>query len=164
MFCPQCGRDLDLDSGQVRFCRYCGFSLADTKDALHGYSKQKRVGFSVVTWSYLLLLILTLLLHAKYIPLDTGWGYWLSALLIVVSVSFFVSAAMSALKPELFSKSKQHGRSILESHKDSPNSLRSAEQHDKLPAPGMVNLNNESMAELSRCGSVTENTTKELGK
>ena len=27
MYCPQCGRELSLDSGDVRFCRYCGFLL-----------------------------------------------------------------------------------------------------------------------------------------
>jgi hypothetical protein len=54
MFCPRCGRELELDSGEIRFCRYCGFALADTKDALHGYSERKRVGFSIVTCSYAL--------------------------------------------------------------------------------------------------------------
>ena len=166
MFCPQCGLEIDLDSGSVRFCRYCGFSLTDTKDALHGYSHQKRVGFSVVTCSYALLLILTLLLHGKYIPLDTGWGYWLSALVIVVSVSFFVSAALSALKPELFSQPKPRGKGILEAQKYRPDVLRSAEQHEKLPSPGLSDLNSQKpgMAEINRRGSVTENTTRELGK
>ena len=104
MYCPQCGRELNLDSGDVRFCRYCGFLLTDTKEALQGYAKQKRTGFSVVTWSYALLLIVTLLLHGSYIPIAAGWGYWVSAILIVVSVSLFASAAVSAMKPQLFSK------------------------------------------------------------
>ena len=106
MYCPRCGRELELDSGEIRFCRYCGFALADTKDALHGYSEHKRVGFSIVTWSYSLLLIITLLLHGQYVSLNTGWIYWLLTLLIVVSVSFFASAAVSALKPAMFSKNK----------------------------------------------------------
>jgi hypothetical protein len=168
MFCPQCGRELDLDRGQVRFCRYCGFALADTKDALHGYSEQKRTSFAVVTCSYALLLIVTLLLHAKYIPLETGWGYWLSALLIVMSVSFFVSAAVSALKPGLFSKSSQRGRSALEVQQDNPNSLKSAAVHGELPlpGPGLVDLNEQEkvMARVSPPGSVTEGTTKRLDK
>ena len=105
MYCPQCGRELELDSGEIRFCRYCGFSLADTKEALHGYSEQKRVGFSVVTWAYALLLVVTLLLHGGYVSLATEWVYWLLTALIVLSVSFFVSAAVSALKPAMFFKS-----------------------------------------------------------
>jgi hypothetical protein len=168
MFCPQCGRELDLDRGKVRFCRYCGFALADTKDALHGYSEQKRTSFAVVTCSYALLLIVTLLLHEKYIPLETGWGYWLSALLIVVSASFFVSAAVSALKPGLFSKSKQSGQGTLEAHQDNPNTLKSAAEHNELllPLPGPMDLDEQksTVARVSPPGSVTEDTTKRLDK
>jgi len=36
----------------------------------------KTTGFSVVTWSYVLLLIVTLLLHGKYISVGTRWMYW----------------------------------------------------------------------------------------
>ncbi len=74
MYCPQCGRELNLDSGDVWFCRYCNFLLTDTKEALQGYSKQKRTGFSIVTWSYALLLIVTLLLHGGYLPNRGGMG------------------------------------------------------------------------------------------
>ena len=77
MYCPQCGRELDLDSGDIRFCRYCGFALLDKKESLQGYSREKGTGFSIVTWSYALLLIVTLLLHGKYVSLDTRWVYWL---------------------------------------------------------------------------------------
>lgn len=118
MYCPQCGHELELDSGKIRFCRYCGFALGDTKDALHGFSEQKRVGFSIVTWSYALLLIITLLLHGQYVSLNTGWIYWLLTLLIVVSVSLFTSAAVSALKPSVFSKSKREIKSGLERKSD----------------------------------------------
>jgi hypothetical protein len=38
MYCPQCGRELEFDS-EVRFCRYCGFSLTDTKETLQGFSE-----------------------------------------------------------------------------------------------------------------------------
>ena len=107
MYCPQCGRELDLGPADIRYCRYCGFSLLDTKEALQGYSKQKRIGFSIVAWSYSLLLIVTLLMHGQYVSLNTGWVYWLLTLLIVISASFFISAAVSASKPSLFSKNKR---------------------------------------------------------
>src|SRR5688500_8033116 len=93
MYCPRCGKELELDSGEIRFCRYCGLSLVDTKEVLHGYSEQKRTGFSIVTWSYVLLLIVTLLLHGRYVSLDSSWTYWILTALIVASVSFFCSAA-----------------------------------------------------------------------
>src|SRR5687768_6603797 len=119
MYCPQCGRELDLDAGSIRFCRYCGFSLDDTKEALQGYSEQKRTGFSVVTWSYVLLLIVTLLLHGRYVSLDTGWIYWLLTISIVVSTSLFISAAVSALKPSMFSKVKDRNKRTLGPHVES---------------------------------------------
>lgn len=168
MYCPQCGRELDLDSGDVRFCRYCGFSLVDTKEALQGYSEQKRTGFSIVTWSYALLLMVTLLLHGKYIPLDTGWGYWLSAILIVLSVSFFASASLSALKPAIFSKAKRGGKGILESHGDNMNALRSAASHvTSLPASPAVlvtglGAQERTTAKVEQPPSVSEGTTKRL--
>ena len=170
MYCPQCGRELDVDSGDVRFCRYCGFTLVDTKESLQGYSEQKRTGFSIVTWSYALLLIVTLLLHSKYIPLDTRWGYWLSAILIVVSVSFFVSASLSALKPAMFSKAKRGGKGVLEPVGDNPNALRDEVRHvSSLPAsPGVrvMDLSEQERrtAKVEQPQSVTEGTTKRLDK
>src|SRR5688572_11312046 len=148
MYCPQCGRELDLDSGDVRFCRYCGFLLTDTKEALQGYSKQKRTGFSVVTWSYALLLIVTLLLHGGYLPIAAGWAYWVPAMLIVVSVSLFVSAAVSAMKPQLFSKPFGGERKLDQVH--STNELN-AGSPAKFPLSKQENV-----------PSVTEATTKKL--
>ncbi|HZI88204.1 MAG TPA: hypothetical protein VFD48_15330 [Pyrinomonadaceae bacterium] len=149
MYCPQCGRELNLDSGDVRFCRYCGFLLTDTKEALQGYSKQKRTGFSVVTWSYALLLIVTLLLHGGYLPIASGWAYWVPAILIVVSVSLFVSAAVSAMKPQLFSRSFR-GRK---------------EELDKRHSTKELNAGSPADLPLGRresVPSVTEATTKKL--
>ena len=159
MFCPQCGRELSLDSGDVRFCRYCGFSLLDTKESLQGYSKQKRTGFSVVTWSYALLVIVTLLLHGGYIPLGAGWGYWTSAILIVVSVSLFVSAAVSALKPAMFSKTLRGGKGALSEPLTSTDSLNAKSHHDR---PVIVGEPERITARVGPA-SVTEGTTKRLG-
>lgn len=167
MYCPQCGRELDLESGDVRFCRYCGFSLDDTKDSLQGYSKQKRVGFSVVTWSFALLLMVTLLLHENYIPLNTGWGYWLTALLIVVSVSLFTSAALSALKPALFSGKQRRDKRIPEPHEQVRDALADAQSRGASlphgqPATDLGEQQKRGI-EIKRPGSVTEGTTRRLG-
>lgn len=168
MYCPQCGRELDLDSGEVRFCRYCGFSLVDTKEALHGYSEQKRTGFSIVSWSYVVLLMTALLLHGRFFPLDTRWGYWLSAILIVVSVSFFASASLSTLKPAMFSKTKRGGQGAIATHEDDRSVLRSAENHvPSLPASRGVpvagfSAQGKRTAEFAQPASVTEATTQKL--
>ena len=158
MYCPQCGRELDLDSGDIRFCRYCGFSLLDTKESLQGYSKQKRTGFSIVTWSYALLLIVTLLLHGRYVSLNTGWVYWLLTALIVISVSFFCSAAVSALKPAMFSKSKktetgEHPLPLSEGH------TTAALPPSRLPVDDLRGDHRERVGEPR---SVVEGTTKKL--
>jgi hypothetical protein len=163
MYCPQCGREIDLDSGDVHFCRYCGFSLVDTKESLQGYSEQKRTGFSVVTWSYVLLLLVTLLLHGKYISVDTRWMYWFSAILIVASVSLFVSASVSALKPALFAKGKRKATGALESPDYQGNALNSAEDRVGVSSgkSGMGLGGKEKItARVDQPPSVTEENTR----
>ena len=166
MYCPQCGRELELDSGEIRFCRYCGFALLDTKDALHGYSEQKRMGFSIVTWSYALLLIVALLLHGKYVSLDTDWVYWLLSIVIVLSVSFFVSAAVSALKPALFTKTMRRDQSALEPKANGGNLRRSQSRETSLLTPprepAAEPMNHSESRERAKPRSVIEGTTKRL--
>lgn len=163
MYCPQCGRELDLDSGDIRFCRYCGFALLDTKESLQGFSQQKRTGFSIVTWSYALLLIVTLLLHGKYVSLDTTWIYWLLTALIVVSVSFFCSAAVSALKPAMFSKGKGRDKTAIGPQANTTAAL--ADPGDQ--ATNLLRSSGEAAKTLTRervkePRSVVEGTTKRL--
>lgn len=166
MYCPQCGRELELDSGEMRFCRYCGFSLTETKDALQGYSRQKRLGFSIVTCAYALLLLVTLLLHGQYVSLDTRWGYWIPTLLIVISVSFFVSAAVSALKPALFSKSKRGNQATSEGNADVRALSGEGQAASLLPAPGAPVTDFASQGQrretVGEPRSVTEGTTRKL--
>jgi hypothetical protein len=165
MYCPQCGRELDLDSGEIRFCRYCGFSLVDTKEALQGFSKQKRLGFSIVTWSYASLLLVTLLLHGQYVSLNTGWVYWLLTLIIVASVSFFSSAALSALMPARFLKTMRRDKATLESHGSNADVLRNADmralQASKVPVADLSH-HGESGERAAEPRSVVEGTTKNL--
>jgi hypothetical protein len=169
MYCPQCGRELDLDAGEVRFCRYCGFSLSDTKEALQGYSGQKRTGFLIVILSYTLLLIVALLMHGGYVSLDrTRWAYWLFLILIVLSFSFFFAATLSAVWPARFqSKAKRRDKETLETHGDSPGALRSAEGHGtslltppSVPVTDSSNQERRAKAEVPR--SIIENTTERL--
>ncbi len=163
MYCPQCGRELDLDSGDIRFCRYCGFSLLDTKESLQGYSQQKRTGFSIVTWSYALLLIVTLLLHGKYVSLDTTWVYWLLTALIVVSVSFFCSAAASAIKPAMFAKSKDRDKAAMHPQANTTAALASpGEQATNLLRPAGEAVKGITRESIKEPRSVVEGTTKKL--
>ena len=164
MCCPQCGRELDLDSGDIRFCRYCGFSLLDTKESLQGYSQQKRTGFSIVAWSYALLLMVTLLLHGKYVSLNTGWVYWLLTMLIVVSVSFFCSAAVSALKPAMFSRGKGREQAAITPETKNTAGLASpGDQPTSLLQPSGEAIRNLNRESLKQPRSVVEGTTKRLG-
>jgi hypothetical protein len=169
MYCPQCGRELDLDSGEVRFCRYCGFPLIDTKEALQGYSEQKRTGLSIIIASYALLVILFTLLHGKYVSLDTKWVYWLFFVLFVLSFICFFAATLTAAWPAKFhSKAKRRDKETLEPHGDSPGALRSAEGHGtSLPPPPSVPVTNLSdqgrrRAKVEEPRSVIEGTTKRM--
>ena len=82
MYCPQCGRDLELDN-DARFCRYCGFLLNDTKDTLRGYTEVKRQGYKYANLSYILLLVLFWIEYFDLIPWRSVWGgnFWLISIL-----------------------------------------------------------------------------------
>jgi hypothetical protein len=170
MYCPQCGRELELDSGEVRFCRYCGFLLSDTKEALKGYSGQKRMGFAIVSMSYTLLLILSLLMHGGYVSLDrTRWAYWLFFILIIVTFIAYFTATLTVVVPAMFHpKAKRHDKEPHEPHGDSPGALRSAEGHDaSLLPPASVPVTDLShqggrRAKAEEPRSVIEGTTKSL--
>lgn len=78
MYCPQCGKELELDSAG-RFCRYCGFLLNDTKDNLRGYTDVKRGAYKYANVSYMLLLVLFWIQYFNLVPWDSVWGgkFWL---------------------------------------------------------------------------------------
>ena len=82
MYCPQCGRELELES-DVRFCRYCGFLLNDTKDTLRGYTEVRREGYKYANLSYILLLVLFWIEYFDLIPWQSVWGgnFWLIMIL-----------------------------------------------------------------------------------
>jgi hypothetical protein len=166
MFCPRCGRELVLDSGETRFCRYCGFSLVDTKEALHGFSEQKRQGFSIVTWSYVVLLLVTLLLHGRYVSLDTRWVYWLLTALIITSASFFIAAAASALKPAIYLKSSRRGRKALGQQETGERALATGQlpEASQIQPSRMPVTNLSSDEALKEPRSIVEDTTKRLNE
>lgn len=166
MFCPRCGRELVLDAGETRFCRYCGFSLVDTKEALHGFSDQKRQGFAIITWSYVVLMVVTLLLHGRYVSLDTRWVFWLLTALIIISVSFFIAAATSALKPAIFLKSSRRGGKALGQQETGERALATGQlgdtsqiQPSRMP---VTHLSSDEAVKKPR--SIVEDTTKRLNQ
>lgn len=73
MYCPQCGREGELD-GDVRFCRYCGFSLGDTKDTIRGYTAVKREGYKFINVSFILAAVLFWVNYFGLIPWNSIWG------------------------------------------------------------------------------------------
>ena len=112
-------------------------------------------------------MIITLLLHGQYVSLNTGWVYWLLTLLIVVSVSFFVSAAVSALKPAMFSKNKVGKSGTLDPHRDSSDALTNPLKHGKsLASSGVpiMNLANQDVGTeaVKQPRSIVEGTTRKL--
>jgi len=73
MFCPQCGREVE-PAGDVRFCRYCGLALGDTRDNLLGFSEVKREGYKFINVSFVLVAILFWIQYFGLIPWKSFWG------------------------------------------------------------------------------------------
>src|SRR5262245_28655184 len=73
MYCPQCGRAVELD-GDTRFCRYCGLALADTRENLLGFSEVKREGYKFINLSFVLVAILFWINYFGLIPWPSFWA------------------------------------------------------------------------------------------
>jgi hypothetical protein len=57
MFCPRCGEKNELNSPEVKFCRFCGLSITESRDAVRGLVLIKRQGRQCADWSYVTLQI-----------------------------------------------------------------------------------------------------------
>jgi hypothetical protein len=85
MYCPQCGREVELD-GDVRFCRYCGLALSDTKDTLHGYSEVRREAYRFINVSFLLIAILFWIQYFGLVP----WNSFLGGNFLLILIFGFI--------------------------------------------------------------------------
>ncbi len=168
MYCPKCGRELEMDTGEVRFCRYCGFELQETKEALHGYTKIKRQGLNFAVWAYNLLVLGFILQLFDWADTKTVWGTVVLITLMALSGGFFVAGVLS-VEITKYTKRGQRAKETdaqRERAIESPADSTSKRGETLPPAQSIpittLNEQGAKTAEVVRPPSVTENTTRQL--
>ena len=161
MYCPQCGREQELES-DVRFCRYCGLSLSDTKDTLHGYMTVKREGYKYTNLSYVLLLLLFCVQYFGLIPWRSLWGgdFWLILTLGFIFGLWFMGNWVVD-KPAKYVKGQRRGETA------GPIEIETSAQKRGLPpSPGatipIAGGLNVDTSEVVKPSGTREGTTRRL--
>ena len=169
MHCPQCG--LQQVSGEVRFCRGCGFSLANVKELLitgardvkEDKIQSRRIdtafnqGLMLMVISLVLSIILRLLNELNFIP---------QVYVKTVAAIFLLAGLVRMFYPYIISKDEAHGGKSISSH-HSDAGVETAKLPFSLPAAHSIPLTDfgtrrVDTAEMVQPPSVTEHTTKRL--
>jgi hypothetical protein len=163
MFCPNCGREIEPDS-DVRFCRYCGLALTETKDNLRGYSEVKREAYKFINVSFVLVAILFWIQYFGLIP----WGSFTGGNFLLILIFGFVFGLWFmgnwvVDKPAKYVKRKD-GDEMAEL-----GAPQTSELENKLPSAGgepipARDIRINKTVEMIERPSVTDNTTRELSR
>lgn len=161
MYCPQCGRELELDS-DVRFCRYCGLPLSDTKDTLRGYTQVKREGYKYTNLSYILLLVLFWIQYFDLIPWRSfrGGDFWLILIVGFIFGLWFMGNWVVD-KPAKYVKNhnREEPAELTPGEKGIQSRTLPLSQGVPLPA---VHKRHMKTAEMGKPDSVVEDPTRRL--
>ena len=161
MYCPQCGRELELDS-DVRFCRYCGLPLSDTKDTLRGYTEVKREGYKFTNLSFMLLLVLFCVQYFGLIPWRSMWGgdFWLIVILgFIFGLWFMGNWVVDKPAKYVKNKNREGPAELAQSEKSMQGGALPLSQGVPLPTVAGRNM---KTAELVKPSSAAEDTTRRL--
>ena len=168
MHCPQCG--LQQVSGKVRFCRACGFSLSGVKELVLPDERAAKAdktrfenafnqGLALMLVSLVAAIILTLLQDAHLIP----------QIYVKIVAAFFILAGLTRMfYPYIVGQGSEHkGQETLFYEADAQ--LETGKLPYSLPSSHSIPVSDFSSrrldtAELVQPPSVTEHTTKLLGK
>ena len=161
MYCPQCGRELELES-DVRFCRYCGLPTSDTKDTLRGYSPVKREGHKFTNLSYILLLVLFWIQYFGLIPWRSIWGgdFWLILIFGFIFGLWFMGNWVVD-KPAKYVKNKDQAEPAELTPGENGFQTRALPPLQGVPIPA-VDQRNMKTSEIVKPSSVVEGTTRRL--
>lgn len=161
MYCPQCGREQGLES-DVRFCRYCGFALSDTKDTLHGYTQVKREGYKYTNLSYMLLLTLFWVQYFGLIPWRSFWGgdFWLILIIgFIFGLWFMGNWVVDKPAKYVTGQRREKTAELAEAETSVQQRSLPPPQGATVPIAGGLNLDTSEMVKPS---GVTEGTTRRL--
>jgi|SRR5829696_2184813 len=163
MFCPKCGREVEPD-GDVRFCRYCGLALAETKDNLRGYSEVKREAYKFINVSFVLVAILFWIQYFGLIRWSsfTG-GNFLLILIFGFVFGLWFMGNWVVDKPAKYVKKKDDDR-VAELLIAETNPLRKELEASREAPVQAENIRVERTAEMVERSSVTDQTTRELSQ
>lgn len=168
MHCPQCG--LEQVSGEVRFCRACGFSLSGVKELVLPDERAAKAektrfqtafnqGLALMLVSLVTAIILTLLQDAHLIP----------QIYVKIVAAFFILAGLARMfYPYVVGKGLEHKeQEILFDEADAQ--IETGKLPFSLPASHSIPVSDfdprrADTAEMIQPPSVTENTTKLLDK
>jgi len=161
MYCPQCGRELELES-EVRFCRYCGLQITDTKDTLRGYTAVKREGHIYTNLSYILLLVLFWIQYFSLIPWRSIWGgdFWLILIVGFIFGLWFMGNWVVD-KPAKYVKNKDQAEPAELAPDEKGIKTRALPPSLGVPMP-TVDKRNLRKSEMIKSSSVVEDTTRRL--
>ena len=110
IFCPQCGGKNILDAADVKFCRFCGLSLLESRDAVQGFTKIKQQGLRYATWGYWMLQILFIVMILLLIPTLSWWASLVFMLIFALSNGFFIAGQIAVDRPARYAQ--KHGGKI----------------------------------------------------
>lgn len=165
MHCPQCG--LQQGSGEVRFCRACGFALSGVKelvlpDERAAKTEKKRFqnafnqGLALMLVSLVVAIVLTLLKDAALV----------SALTVKIVAAVFVLAGLARMFSPYIAKGSAEPAGPKPFFNE-PTRLKTTELPFALPASPGTRISNVrsrrvETSEIVQPPSITEHTTKTL--
>lgn len=140
IYCPQCGARNDLDSQNVKFCRFCGLSLLESRDAVRGLTEIKQKGLGYANWGYWILQALFIMMIMLLIPTFPWWASAIFMLIFALSNGFFIAGQIAAAQPDRYSRRRE---------------LKNANEKQSEPVKDKT---------FSAITSITENTTRNLSR
>ena len=111
IFCPQCGGKNFFDSPNVKFCRFCGLSLLESRDAVRGLTKIKQQGLRYAYSGYWMLQMLFIVMIMLFIREFPWWASTAFMLIFALSNGFFIAGQIAVGKPDQYVQ-KQDAKKI----------------------------------------------------
>ncbi len=104
MFCPRCGGQVEINVPDVKFCRFCGLSLTESRESVQGLTEIKQTGLKFSVWGYVILQILYLVVFLTIISSLSIWSAIILLIVFALSNGFFIAGNFAVGNPEKYQK------------------------------------------------------------